>query len=199
VNGAIETYLKLLFKWNRAYRLTAFESLEEARSIGVEPSLALKDELPQGAEVLDVGSGGGFPAIPLALVRPDLHITCTEPSRGKAAFLREAKVHLGLNLEVEAAPVEWLLDGPSRTWQVITVRGVNLRRGLLKRLVASLPPGGLLAIWSGGEREANYADWARSGGLEVEERLIASTPPITLLLARVPRGTMGGEARPQAN
>jgi 16S rRNA (guanine527-N7)-methyltransferase len=198
VNGSIETYLKLLFKWNRAYRLTAFESLEEARSIGVEPSLALKDELPQGAEVLDVGSGGGFPAIPLALVRPDLHITCTEPSRGKAAFLREAKVQFSLNLEVEAAPVEWLLEGPARTWQVITVRGVNLRRGLLKRLVAVLSPGGLLAVWSGGEREAHYAEWSRAAGLQVEERQLAAKPPITLMLARVPRGTSPGEARPQA-
>jgi 16S rRNA (guanine(527)-N(7))-methyltransferase RsmG len=196
VNGAIENYLTLLFKWNRAYRLTAFETREEARSIGVEPSLALKDELPEGAEVLDVGSGGGFPAVPLALVRPDLHITCTEPSRGKAAFLREAKVHLGLNLEVEASPVEWLLDGPSRTWQVITVRGVNLRRGLLKRLIASLPPGGLLAIWSGGEREVHYAEWSRAAGLQVEERQLAARPPITLLLARVPRGTKGGEPQP---
>jgi 16S rRNA (guanine527-N7)-methyltransferase len=197
VNGSIEAYLTLLFKWNRAYRLTAFESLEEARSIGVEPSLALKDELPHGAEVLDVGSGGGFPAIPLALVRPDLHFTCTEPSLGKAAFLKEAKVHLGLNLEVEAVAAETLLRDTPGPWQAITVRGVNLRRGVLKRLIASLPPGGLLAIWSGGEREANYAEWARSGGLEIEERRLASTPPITLLLARVPRGTTAPDAGPE--
>jgi 16S rRNA (guanine(527)-N(7))-methyltransferase RsmG len=196
VNGTVDAYLELLFKWNRAYRLTAFESREEALAVGVEPSLALREDLPAGAEILDVGSGGGFPAIPLALARPDVRITCTEPSLGKAAFLREAKVQLGLNLLVEAAPVEWLLEEASRPWQVITVRGVNLKRGLLKRLIAALPPGGLLAIWSGGEREAHYAEWSRAAGLEVEERRLASTPPITLLLARVPRGTSSGERGP---
>jgi 16S rRNA (guanine527-N7)-methyltransferase len=196
MNGTVDAYLELLFKWNRAYRLTAFESREEALSVGVEPSLALRDDLPAGAEILDVGSGGGFPAIPLALARPDVRITCTEPSLGKAAFLREAKVQLGLNLLVEAAPVEWLLEEASHPWQVITVRGVNLKRGLLKRLIAALSPGGLLAIWSGGEREAHYAEWSRAAGLEVEERRLASTPPITLLLARVPRGTSSGERGP---
>lgn len=199
MSGAIEAYLTLLFKWNRAYRLTAFESVEEARSIGVGPSLALKDEIPPGAEVLDVGSGGGFPAIPLAMARPDLHITCTEPSLGKAAFLREAKVQFGLNLTVEALPVERLLPpAPGRAWLAVTVRGVNLKRGLLKRLVAALAPGGILAVWSGGEREANYAEWARAAGLEVEERQLLATPPVTLLLARVPRGTGIAEARPES-
>ncbi len=197
MSGKIEAYLALLFKWNRAYRLTAFESLEEARTLGVGPSLALADDLPEGAEVLDVGSGGGFPAVPLAIARPDLHITCTEPSLGKAAFLREAKFQFGLNLAVEALPVERLLPpAPGRAWGAITVRGVNLKRGLLKRLVAALPPGGLLAVWSGGEREANYAEWARAAGLEVEERKLLDTPPVTLLLARVPRGTVAAEARP---
>jgi 16S rRNA (guanine527-N7)-methyltransferase len=190
VDPKVEIYLDLLFKWNQTYRLTAFDTRKQALAVGVNPSLAILDDLPKGARVLDVGSGGGFPAIPLAIVRPDLTFVLTEPSRQKAAFLREATVRLGLGCRVEAAPVEVLLRSEVGPWDAVTVRGVNVRHGLLKRLVGVLVPGGLLAIWSGGERERNYAQWAAAAGVILEERLLAAHPPIPLLLARVPRGTV---------
>ncbi len=187
---SVEDFLALLFKWNQTYRLTAFKGPEEAMALGVKPSLAILDDLPQGARLLDVGSGGGFPAIPLALLRPDLHVTCTEPSRQKTAFLREAAAAFGLHVQVENVPVEVVLrQGGTGCWDVITVRGVHLRHGLLKRLSKALAPGGVLAVWSGGEREQSYAKWASEAGLVVEERLLPTVPPVPLLLARVPRGT----------
>ncbi len=86
--------------------------------MGVVPSLAIADELPRDGCLLDVGSGGGFPAIPLAIARPDLRVTCTEPSLQKAAFLREMAVQFGLNLSVETCPAEVFLRavaGPAGT------------------------------------------------------------------------------------
>lgn len=188
----IEAYLSLLFKWNRTYRLTAFETEEEAYRLGVVPSLAVQEHLPEEGPMLDVGSGGGFPAIPLALARPGVPWTLTEPSRQKAAFLREVAIHLGLTYRVVTSPVEVLLRAEPGPWSAVTIRGVHLRRGLIKRLSGALAPGGLLAVWSGGEREVQYARWASESGLSVEEILLKTTPPVPLLLGRVPRGTRPG-------
>jgi 16S rRNA (guanine527-N7)-methyltransferase len=191
VNAKIEAYLDLLFKWNKAYRLTAFETRKEAIALGVTPSLAVAADLPRDAQVLDVGSGGGFPAVPLAITRPDLRWTLTEPSLQKAAFLREVAMLLDLSLRVEARTVEVVLRESPRRWEVITVRGVRLRHGIVKNLAGTLAPGGLLAIWTGGEREEHYARWASEAGLAVEERSLPTSPPVPLLLCRVPRGTSG--------
>ena len=189
MQARIEAFLDLLFKWNKTYRLTAFESKEEAQALGVEPSLSVCDDLPLGTAVLDVGSGGGFPAIPLAIARPDLSWVLTEPSRQKAAFLREAIVALGLSAKVVTVPVEVLLNDEGGPWGGITVRGVNLRHGVFKRIAKAVAPNGVLAIWSGGEREERYALWAAEAGLAVQERILPTTPPVILLLGRVPRGT----------
>ncbi len=185
----IENYLDLLFKWNRVYHLTAFETRREAVALGVVPSLALSQDLPHGARVLDVGSGGGFPAAPLAIARPDLRWVLTEPSLQKAAFLREVSARLDLSFQVEARTVEVFLRETLQPWEAITVRGVRLRHGIVKSLAAALAPEGLLAIWTGGEREERYARWAAEAGLAVEERLLPTQPPVPLLLCHVPRGT----------
>lgn len=196
MDSKIEAYLELLFKWNKVYRLTAFESRKEAAALGVIPSLAIAADLPKDAHVLDVGSGGGFPAVPLAITRPDLRWTLAEPSLQKAAFLREIAMQLDLPFRVETRTVEVILREAPRRWEAITVRGVRLRHGIVKHLAESLAPGGLMAIWTGGERQENYARWAAEAGLAVEERLLPAKPPIPLLVCRVPRGTsqpFGGE------
>ena len=97
----IEAYLELLFKWNKVYRLTAFESRKEAVALGSCPP-GHRGGPSKDARALDVGSGGGFPAVPLAITRPDLRWTLTEPSLQKAAFLREVAMLLELPLRVEA-------------------------------------------------------------------------------------------------
>lgn len=190
MNPQTEAYLDLLFKWNRIYRLTAFETREEAVALGVVPSLAITEDLPRGIRVLDVGSGGGFPAVPLAIARPDLRWVLTEPSLQKAAFLREVAARLGLSFQVEARTVEVVLREAPQPWEAITVRGVRLRHGIVKHLARILTPGGLLAVWTGGEREEDYARWAAEAGLAVEERSLSTRPPVPLLLCRVPRGTL---------
>lgn len=189
MNPQTEAYLDLLFKWNRIYRLTAFETREEAVALGVVPSLAIVEDLPRGIRVLDVGSGGGFPAVPVAIARPDLRWVLTEPSLQKAAFLREVAARLGLSFQVEARTVEVVLRETPQPWEAITVRGVRLRHGIMKHLAGALAPGGLLAVWTGGDREKNYARWSAEAGLIVEERILSTRPPVPLLLCRVPRGT----------
>ena len=99
-------YLALLYKWNRTYSLTALREQERAVSHHLLDSLAILPFVPAGS-LLDVGSGGGTPGIPLAIARPDLSVTLLDSNTKKAAFLQQAAIELGLqNISVHAGRVE---------------------------------------------------------------------------------------------
>ena len=83
-------YYELLLKWNERLHLVAPCSPEDFAVRHVLESLMLLRHLPRGANVVDVGSGGGLPIIPCLLVRRDLHATLIESSKRKTVFLREA-------------------------------------------------------------------------------------------------------------
>lgn len=92
-------YLALLLETNKAFNLTAVTDPDEAWSRHILDSLTLIPllaELPEGARVIDVGSGGGLPGIPLAIVMPHLKFTLLEATGKKAAFLSSAIETLGL-------------------------------------------------------------------------------------------------------
>jgi 16S rRNA (guanine527-N7)-methyltransferase len=96
-------YLALLAKWNRVYNLTAVREPERMLTLHVLDSLAVLpvlDGLPGAARVLDVGSGGGLPGIPLAIARPEWRVTLLDANQKKASFLRQASTELGLNAQV---------------------------------------------------------------------------------------------------
>jgi 16S rRNA (guanine527-N7)-methyltransferase len=99
-------YLALLYKWNRTYRLTALRAQDQAVSHHLLDSLSILPFVPDGP-LLDVGSGGGAPGIPLALARPDLAVTLLDGNAKKAAFLRQAAIELELtNVAVHGGRVE---------------------------------------------------------------------------------------------
>ena len=86
-------YLALLLETNKQFNLTAIKDPDEAWSRHILDSLtliALLAELPKQAKVIDVGSGGGLPGIPLAIVMPHLRFTLLEATGKKAEFLRKA-------------------------------------------------------------------------------------------------------------
>lgn len=108
--GGAETkllaYLALLDKWNRVYNLTAVREPERMVSHHLLDSLAAVPFFT-GPAVLDVGSGGGLPGIPLAIARPDIQVTLIDSVAKKTAFLLQAKAELGLaNLSVATGRVE---------------------------------------------------------------------------------------------
>lgn len=99
-------YVALLYKWNRTYSLTALKEQDKAISHHLLDSLAVLPFVPTG-NLLDVGSGGGMPGIPLAIVRPDLAVTLLDSNSKKAAFLQQAAIELGLsNVSVHGGRVE---------------------------------------------------------------------------------------------
>lgn len=185
----LEAYLDLLFAWNRAAGLTAFRGRSEALQRGVAPSWRALPFLPEEGRVLDVGSGGGIPALPLSLTRPRLSWVLAEPAPAKAVFLEEVARRLGLRWEVRPRPVEEVLRGEER-WRAATLRGIFPRRGTFRKLAASLEPGGVLLLWTGGDRLEACRGILRGLGLSLTERSCPEAG-VVLLAGRVPRGTPG--------
>lgn len=98
----------LLLKWNKTYNLTALRDPQQALSHHLLDSLAILPHV--GPEpLLDVGSGGGLPGIPLAIARPELAVRMVDTVQKKATFLQQAAIQLGLkNVTVNHARVEEL-------------------------------------------------------------------------------------------
>ncbi|OOY52681.1 16S rRNA (guanine(527)-N(7))-methyltransferase RsmG [Solemya velum gill symbiont] len=99
-------FLALLYKWNSAYNLTAIRDQEQAVALQLLDSLAILPLLPEGP-ILDIGSGGGMPGIPLAIARPETQITLLDSNSKKTRFLTQAKLELGLdNMSVMHSRIE---------------------------------------------------------------------------------------------
>jgi 16S rRNA (guanine527-N7)-methyltransferase len=146
-------YLELLVRWNARTNLTAVRDPEEMVTRHFGESLfagaVLGDFIPSGAKVLDLGSGAGFPGLPIQLARPDLQVTLAESQNKKASFLREVVRTLGLTTEVHAARAETM--PPERLFDVVTMRAVDnpvvAFQAALKRIVE----GGVLCLLSSTE------------------------------------------------
>ena len=96
----------LLLKWNKTYNLTALRDPEQAISHHLLDSLTILPHVGTGP-LLDVGSGGGLPGIPLAIACPGLSVGMVDTVQKKASFLQQASIELGLkNVTVHHARVE---------------------------------------------------------------------------------------------
>ena len=101
-------YLALLIKWNKAYNLTAVRNPDEMVSRHLLDSLSVVEYVEQyGDHWLDVGSGGGMPGVPLAIMFPQRKFTLLDSNGKKTRFLTQVKLELKLdNLEVIHSRVE---------------------------------------------------------------------------------------------
>lgn len=101
-------YLALLIKWNKAYNLTAVRDPDEMVSRHLLDSLSVVRYVAEGGDRwLDVGSGGGMPGIPLAIMFPERRFVLLDSNGKKTRFLTQVKLELGLgNLEVVHERVE---------------------------------------------------------------------------------------------
>jgi 16S rRNA (guanine527-N7)-methyltransferase len=99
-------HYELLLRWNKTLNLTSIAGLEEAVLRHYCESLFVGIHLPtKPVSVLDLGSGAGFPGVPMAILRPDCRFTLAESHQRKAVFLREATRHLS-NVRVAACRAE---------------------------------------------------------------------------------------------
>lgn len=118
-------YLALLSKWNKAYNLTAVRNTAEMVSRHLLDSLSVAPYVQLGGtRWLDVGSGGGMPGIPLAILFPERHFTLLDSNGKKTRFLTQVKLELKLaNLEVVHSRVEQF--APAQQFTGITSRAFS--------------------------------------------------------------------------
>lgn len=112
-------------------------------------SLLLTPYLPEGATVIDVGSGAGLPGIPLALARPDLKITLLEPLQRRVDFLEEVKSELGLTFTI----IRGRAEESKGSYQVVTARALSATEKLLPQVWHLLSPGGAVVALKGSSVE----------------------------------------------
>jgi len=145
--GAFMVYLSELRKWNRKTNLTAIEDPKEIVVKHFLDSLSLIKILPDGAKTAaDIGSGAGFPGIPLKIAVPGLSITSVEPAHKKAAFQRHIIRLLGIEgIRVVEAKVEEVAAGPGR-FDIILSRAFKDPEGLLPLAGPLLSEGGQVIL-----------------------------------------------------
>ena len=123
---SLDAYLDLLEKWNRVYNLTAIRARGDMAALHVEDALAVLPWLPDrpGLRVLDVGSGGGVPGIPLAIARPHARFTLIDANGKKTTFLAQAAIELGLsNVRVVTGRVEAF--EPDASFDIVIARAFS--------------------------------------------------------------------------
>ena len=156
----LSAYLALLDKWNHVYNLTAVRETERMVSHHLLDSLAIVSHMETG-RVLDVGSGGGLPGIPLAIARPDLQVTLIDSIAKKTAFLLQAKAELGLdNVSVVTGRVETHQD--EMGFDTITSRAFSDLKEFVTLTRHLLAPGGRWLAMKGlypHEEIAALPDW----------------------------------------
>jgi 16S rRNA (guanine527-N7)-methyltransferase len=152
----LAAYVELLARWNKKINLTALPldplADEAVDRLIVEPVMAARRLHATDRLALDVGSGGGSPAIPFALMS-DVRLVMVEVKVRKCAFLREVVRQLGMPAaSVENCRLEELLSKSElhEAADVVTVRAVRPDRKLLTAIQAFLKPGGRL-FWFGAE------------------------------------------------
>jgi 16S rRNA (guanine527-N7)-methyltransferase len=149
----LAAYYELLAKWNRKINLTALENPDEAIDrLLLEPVAAARYLSGPAPKIMDVGSGGGSPAIPLTLASTDASLVMVEVKARKSAFLREAIRHLELKTaSVETSRYEELLARPElhERFDVLSLRAVRVEAKVMVTLQAFIRPGGQLLMFRG--------------------------------------------------
>jgi 16S rRNA (guanine527-N7)-methyltransferase len=154
---AIDGHVRLLLAWTQAINLTAIRE-PGAVALGhvVDSLSALRLLRDRGIDrFIDLGSGGGYPGLPLAVMLPAARALLVEPIGKKATFLRAAIEAVGLRGIAEAANVraEALAADPRHRgrWPAVTARAVASLADLVELAFPLLAPGGVLVAWKRGD------------------------------------------------
>jgi 16S rRNA (guanine527-N7)-methyltransferase len=146
--GAMIRLDELVVEWGSAIRLTGFSTEKERVERYFEEALFACSALPDRGAAVDMGSGGGTPALPLAIVRPEVQWVMLEPNKKKAIFLEEAVRSLRLS-NVEVIRERYGGFTPGQSMDLVTTRGLSVNKKLLACAWGWLNPGGYFFSWTG--------------------------------------------------
>ncbi len=166
---AFAWYRDELLRWNQRLNLTAIRVPEEVeRRLFVE-SLALANLLPTAGRLADVGSGAGFPGLPIKIALPHLRVTLIEATGKKCSFLRHVVAELGLSdVEVVAERAEAVGHDPHHRegYDAVTARAVAALPALLELCLPLCKLGGVL-VAPKGQRTTNDMEQARDAATQL--------------------------------
>ena len=149
-----ETYYQNLISWNQKFNLTAITDKKEVAVKHFLDSVIAQKYFPYGASVVDVGSGAGFPAIPLKIVRSDLSITMLEALNKRVNFLQDTLAVLDLPGKALHLRAEDAAYGAMReSFDVATARAVTNTKQLVQYLLPLVKVGGSAILYKGAEIE----------------------------------------------
>jgi 16S rRNA (guanine527-N7)-methyltransferase len=190
----LELFLQEMGRWNQVHNLTAIEGeknsvrLHLIDSITVLPLMRhfLTQETPK---IADLGSGGGLPAIPIAILQPGWHLTLIEAIRKKTAFLQHVRGKLGLkNIQVLSERVEAVAKSQPGQFDAVISRAFTNLAHFLELALPLLKPNGLVFAMKAKRADEELQDvcmddWRLVAdeplhipNLEVERRLLVLTP-----------------------
>ena len=172
-------YIALLARWNRTYNLTAIREPERMVTHHLLDSLAAVPALDRVADgravlsVLDVGSGGGLPGIPIAVARPEWRVTMVDPVQKKGAFLVQAIAELSLaNARAATVRVEELAT--PTLFDVVISRAFADLAAFVQAALRHVARDGRLVAMKGVHPDAELAELPPS--VEVEETRVLAVP-----------------------
>jgi 16S rRNA (guanine527-N7)-methyltransferase len=145
--GKLVAHLDLLDDWNQRMNLTAIRDRGQQLTKHILDSLSVRPHL-QGSRIADVGSGAGFPGIPLAIVLPDAHFALIESTGKKCRFLEHVRDTLALtNVEVVQARAE--AHKPTNRYDTVLARAVGPVADLVRNAGPLVAGGGRLLAMKG--------------------------------------------------
>jgi 16S rRNA (guanine527-N7)-methyltransferase len=182
------TYFALLSRWNAKINLTSLTDPDEAIDRLLLEPVAASAYLPHRIRLMDLGSGGGSPAIPLALAAGATHLVMIESRGRKAAFLREAARAVALPFTVEAARFEDVAAAGSYagSMDAVSMRAVRMDASSLGAAGTFLKSDGRLALF------VSVGSTVELGtGLELQGRhALVGDAEVMVAGPHVPRGTL---------
>ena len=146
----LELFLQEMGRWNQVHNLTAIEGEKNSVRLHLIDSITVLPLMRQfldiqNLKIADLGSGGGLPAIPIAILQPDWHVTLIEAIRKKTAFLQHVRGKLGLkNIQVLSERVESVAKSQPGQFDAVISRAFTNLAHFLELSLPLLKPGGLV-------------------------------------------------------
>ena len=190
----LELFLQEMGRWNQVHNLTAIEGEKNSVRLHLIDSITVLPIMRQfldqeNPKIADLGSGGGLPAIPIAILQSGWHVTLIEAIRKKTAFLQHVRGKLGLkNIEVLSERVEMVAKSQPGQFDAVISRAFTNLAHFLELALPLLKPNGLVFAMKAKRadeelQEVCMDDWRlvadeplQIPNLAVERRLLVLSP-----------------------